>query len=115
MRIGALQLAHHRDGPVGGVVHAEDDLHRSGVVLPTEGLKVVVEPLLTTVQGLEDGHRRRELGRGGAARRVHMGQGLASGKNGEPCAHERKAGQNIAERHQHAGDSLELGSAPGRR
>ena len=41
MRIVGLQRAHHRDGRIGFVMHAEHDLHRAGIILGEEAFQIV--------------------------------------------------------------------------
>ncbi len=54
VRIGPLQPADHRDGLVGVVMHPEDDLDRSGIILVAEAFQVLPQPVLNPVQGLQE-------------------------------------------------------------
>ena len=86
VRIGALERAHDRDRSVGGVVDAEHDLHRAGVVLIAEALQVLAQAVLGPVQRLQEGDGRGEGCGHGAARAGHVGEGEPGGHHGEDRA-----------------------------
>ena len=55
MRIFGLQRAHHRDGGIGFVMHAEHDLHRAGIILGEKAFQIARQVRLALMQRLEDG------------------------------------------------------------
>ena len=66
------QPAHHRNGGVARILHAEDDL-QCRIVLATEGVEIVVEAGILAAERLQYAHRRRSAARGcvrAAKRRV---------------------------------------------
>ena len=58
--IGALELANNGDRLVGRVVHPENDLDRSGVILLAETRQILPEPRLRAMQGFKHRHRWRQ-------------------------------------------------------
>jgi hypothetical protein len=94
MRITRLQGLDDRDGRVLFVMHAENDLDLSRVILGEEAFQIVRKPRLAQMQRLQD--RDGRIGRGGRGFGAHKPAGEKGGRQRICRSTERQAIQQPA-------------------